>query len=106
MTQEVAEFLFLTALHTSDGADFARLLPSSVDFVLVDYSIPAFSPAFEILREKLQPGAFLFADGWAKSGCWETEEAWRDFKEGLENDAGFLCSTFTFGKVHLIAVRI
>ena len=74
--------------------------------MFVDYGIPAFAPAFEILKTKLSLGGFLFVDGWSRPECWETEVEWRSFKEHLEKEPTFLSGTFPREKEYLIALKL
>jgi len=91
-------------LVTSDGSDFAATLPNAVDFVLVDYPIPAFVPAFPSLRQRMVSGCFLFVDG-GPDGYWE-QDAVRPFRNLLDEDPAFVTSILPMNKEQLIAVRI
>ena len=61
----------LVECYTGEGADFIAadfILPERVDFVFVDFGLPAFAPMFTMLKSRLVPGAFLFhVDGWSES---------------------------------------
>ena len=91
-------------LATCDGIDFVASLPPNIDFVLVDYGIPQFAPAFDDLREQLAPGCLLFFDG-GPQGYWD-EEGVREFRTKLEDDPSFLVSVLPMHKEQLIAVRV
>ena len=69
---EAAGLLHRVTLATCHGTDFVASLPSGIDFVLVDYGIPAFAPAFETLRDKTALGCIIFIDG-GPEGYWESE---------------------------------
>ncbi len=99
-----AGLLHRVTLVTCDGAEFVNSLPDGIDFVLVDYGIPAFAPAFAGLREKIAPGGLIFIDG-GPDGHWESD-AVRGFKTSLEKDPAFLVSILPMQKVHLVAVRV
>ena len=101
---EAAGLIERVTLTTSDGSDFAATLPAAVDFVLVDYPIPAFMPAFPSLRERTAPGCFLFVDG-GPDGYWE-QDAVRPFRTLLDEDPAFVTSILPMNKEQLIAVRV
>lgn len=101
---EAAGLLHRVSLATADGVEFAASLPDGVDFVLVDYGIPAFAPAFAELRERLAPGCIVFVDG-GPAGYWDSD-AVRGFKAALEDDPGFLVAVLPMRKDQLIAVRV
>ena len=101
---EAAGLLHRVTLTTSDGTDFVAALPDGVDFILVDYGIPAFAPAFDILRDTIAPGCFIFVDG-GPEGYWESD-AVRGFKALLEDDPAFVVSILPMHKEQLIAVRV
>lgn len=92
------------SLATSDGTAFAADLPDRIDFVLVDYGIPAFMPAFERLRAKMASDCLLFVDG-GPDGYWESEQA-RGFRRLLEEDPDFIVSVLPMHKEQLIAMRV
>jgi predicted O-methyltransferase YrrM len=92
-------------LSTSDGLDFARAVPNSIDFVFVDYGIPAFAPVFPVLRQKLTSGCLLFVDA-GPPGCWETDDASRAFKESLERSPDYIVTLLPMHKEELLAVRL
>ncbi len=99
-----ADLLHRVTLATCDGAAFATSLPESIDFVLVDYGIPAFAPAWDALRGKTEPGCLIFFDGGPK-GYWESGAA-MGFKALLEDDPAFIVSILPMEKDQLIGVRI
>ena len=99
---EAAGLRHRVTLATSDGTEFAASLPDGVDFVLVDYGIPAFAPAFDVLRSRLAPGCFVFVDG-GPQGYWESDAA-QGFKTLLEDDSAFVVSILPLHKEQLIAV--
>lgn len=101
---EVAGLLHRVTLAACDGIDFIALLPDGIDFVLVDYGIPAFAPAFDALRDKTALGCVIFVDG-GPEGYWESE-AVAGFKALLEDDPAFVVSILPMQKDQLIAVRI
>lgn len=90
-------------LATSDGVDFAATLPFDVDFVLVDYGITAFLPAFTVLRDRLLPGCLIFVDG-GPDDYWESG-AGAPFRQLLAEDPHFLVSILPMHRKQLIAVR-
>lgn len=98
-----AGLLHRVTLATSEGSDFVGSLPDDIDFVLVDYGVPAFTPAFGRLRDRTAPGCFIFVDG-GPAGHWESG-AGRGFKQLLEDDPAFLVSILPMHKDQLIAVR-
>ena len=99
-----AGLLHRVTLTTADGADFAGSLPGAIDFILVDYGVPAFVPAFKVLRDRTANGCLIFIDGGAH-GYWDGDAA-RGFRELLEEDPCFLVSILPMHKDQLIAVRI
>ena len=78
-------------------------MPDGIDFVLVDYGIPAFAPAFSGLRDKIALGCMMFIDG-GLEGYWETG-AGCEFKRQLESDSNFLVSVLLMHKDQLIVLR-
>ena len=101
---EAAGLLHRVTLANCDGTDFVASLPGGIDFVLVDYGIPAFAPAFSALRDKIAVGCIIFVDG-GPEGYWESE-AVAGFKALLEHDSAFVVSILPMQKDQLIAVRI
>ena len=101
---ETAGLLHRVTLATADGADFVPSLPDAVDFVLVDYGILAFASAFDVLRDRIAPGCFIFVDG-GPPGHWESDKV-QGFKVLLEDDPSFLVSILPMHKDQLIAVRV
>ncbi|MDH3685026.1 MAG: class I SAM-dependent methyltransferase [Myxococcales bacterium] len=101
---EAAGLLDRVALTTSEGAAFAKTLPGGVDFVLVDYPIPAFVPAFPALRERIAPGGLCFVDG-GPEGYWDSEGV-LEFRTRLEDDPAFVVTILPMHKDQLIAVRV
>ncbi len=101
---ESVGLLHRVTLATSDGTDFVASLPDGIDFVLVDYGVPAFAPAFDILRDRIAPGCFIFIDG-GPEGYWESGAA-GGFKALLDDDPAFLISILPMHKDQLIAVRV
>lgn len=106
---EAAGLAEAVEFFTCDGVEFAAALPSPLDLVLVDYGIPAFLPALDVVKAKLRPGALLFVDGWGveEEGRWETDPDYRAFRENLGADAGFANWRMELeGKVHLLVVKL
>lgn len=101
---ESAGLLQQVTLATCDGAEFVAALPDGVDFVLVDYGVSGFAPAWEALRGKMTQGCFLFIDG-GPAGYWQSGSV-RTFVEALENDPEFVFSILPMKKDQLIAVRV
>lgn len=102
---EAAGLLHRVTLATSDGADFASSLPDKVDFVLVDYGIPAFAPVFDALREKMAPRCLNFIDG-GPEGYLESDVV-RGFITTLEEDPDYLVTVLPMRrKDQIIAVRV
>ena len=101
---EAAGLLHRVTLATSDGADFVASLPDAINFVFVDYGIPAFAPAFNILRDRIAPGGVVFVDG-GLEGYWESDGV-RGFRALLEEDTSFVVSILPMHKDQLIAVRV
>lgn len=90
-------------LITADGAEFARELPAPADFVLVDYSVDAFLPAFRELRTRTADGCLIFVDG-GPDGYWERGGG-RELKGLLDADPDFLVSVLPMHKDQLLAVK-
>ena len=106
---EAAGLAEVVELSTCDGVEFAEVLPSALDLVLVDYGIPTFLPALDTVKAKLRPGGLLFVDGWGveEDEKWETDPGYRGFKENLEADPGFAVWKMPLeGKVHLLVVKL
>ncbi len=101
---EAVDLLHRVTLATADGSDFVASLPDDIDFILVDYGVPAFAPAFETLRDKIAPDCVIFLDG-GPEGYWESD-AVRGFKTLLEEDPDFLVSILPMHKDQLMAVRV
>jgi predicted O-methyltransferase YrrM len=101
---EAAGLLHRVTLATCEGTDFVASLPDGIDFVLVDYGVPAFASAFEMLRDKTALGCVIFVDG-GLEGHWESKEV-AGFKERLEGDPAFIVSILPMKKDQLIAVRV
>ncbi len=99
-----AGLLHRVTLATFDGVEFVGSLPNAIDFIFVDYGVPAFTPAFEVLRDKTADGCMIFVDG-GPEGYWEGDAA-RGFVELLEEDPCFIVTTLPMHKDQLIAVRI
>jgi predicted O-methyltransferase YrrM len=68
---EAAGLSSRVSLATCEGVAFVESLPAEVDFVLVDYGVPAFAPAFDLLRDRIAPGGLMFVDG-GPEGYWES----------------------------------
>ncbi|MCC7408413.1 MAG: class I SAM-dependent methyltransferase [Phycisphaeraceae bacterium] len=96
----LSDFVTLT---TADGLDFARTLPTGIDFVLVDYGIRPFAPALDILRDRMSPGCLIFIDG-GPGDYWQTPDV-RPFKHRLEADPDFLVTILPMHKDQLLAVK-
>ena len=92
------------SLTVADGSDFVRSLPDGIDLVLVDYGIPAFTPAFAALRDRMAPGCLLFVDG-GPPDYWSTG-AGASFRALLEEDPSFVVSILPMHRDELIAVRV
>ena len=101
---EAAGLMSRVTLTTADGADFVRTLPAGIDFVLVDYPIPAFEKAFPALRDRLSARAMIFVDG-GPAGYWDRDDV-RPFRAALEQDPEFLLMTLPMKKDQLLIVRV
>ena len=66
----------LVECYTGEGDAFITALPERVDFVFVDFGLPAFAPMFTMLESRLVAGAFLFVDGWSKVEQWDQNPDW------------------------------
>lgn len=97
---DLADRVTLTA---SDGQEFAHHLPDGIDFVLVDYGVGAFAPAFDALRPRMAPGCLMFFDGGVE-GYWDFDHI-RPFKDRLEADPDFLVTILPMHKDQLLAVK-
>ncbi len=96
----------LVECYTGAGAAFIAALPECVDFVLVDFGLPAFAPMFAVLENRLVPGAFLFVDGWSKVEPWDQNPHWAAFRSRLDETADYLTYILRLEKSHLIAVKL
>jgi len=101
---ERAGLLHRVTLATADGVEFAEGLPDSLDFVLVDYGLEAFLPAFEHVQRRMAPGCLLFVDG-GPEGYWRTEAAGK-FRALLEGDESFLVLPLPMHKEELLAAYL
>jgi len=99
-----AGLLHRVTLETAEGVEFAARLPTGIDFVLVDYSVRAFAPAFEEVRRRMAPGCLIFFDG-GPEGYWEFEEG-REFRALLERDPSLLVCSLPMHKEELLAVYL
>ena len=99
-----AGLLHRVTLATAEGTDFVESLPEDIDFILVDYGIPAFEPAFDRLRDRIASGCLIFIDG-GPDGYWESEAPQR-FRVLLEDDPSFLVSILPMHKDQLVALRV
>ena len=99
-----AGLLHRVTLSTCDGAEFASSLPNRIDFIFVDYGVPAFTPAFKVLRDRIADGCLIFVDG-GPDGYWDEDGA-KAFVRLLDEDPCFLVSILPMHKDQLIAVRI
>jgi predicted O-methyltransferase YrrM len=96
--------LHRVTLATDEGIEFAAGLPGALDFVLVDYGVEAFAPAFEEVRRRMAPGCLLFVDG-GPEGYWKAE-APRAFRALLEGDPSFLVLGLPMHKEELLAAYL
>ncbi|MCC7263389.1 MAG: class I SAM-dependent methyltransferase [Candidatus Latescibacteria bacterium] len=106
---EAAGLSAVVELFTCDGVEFAASLPSPLDLVLVDYGIPPFLPALDVVKGKLRPGGLIFVDGWGveEEGRWETDPDYRAFRENLDADPSLVWWKMSLeGKVHLLVVKL
>ena len=101
---ERAELLHRVTLVTAEGIEFAARLPEAVDFVLVDYGVEAFAPAFTDVRRRMAPGCLLFVDG-GPEGYWRSGAA-RAFRVLVERDPSFLTLGLPMHKEELLAVYL
>ena len=96
----------LVECYTGEGDAFIAALPECVDFVFVDFGLPAFVPMFTMLESRLVPGAFLFVDGWSKVEQWDQNPAWAAFRSHLDQMFDYLTYILPLEKSHLIAVKL
>ena len=96
----------LVECYTGEGDAFIAALPERVDFVLVDFGLPAFAPMFTMLESRLVAGAFLFVDGWSKVEQWDQNPDWAAFRSRLDERADYLTYILPLEKSHLIAVKL
>ncbi len=96
----------LVECYTGQGDAFIAALPERVDFVFVDFGLPAFTPMFAMLESRLVPGAFLFVDGWSKVEQWDQNPAWAAFRSRLDEMSDYLTYILPLEKSHLIAVKL
>ena len=97
---------YLVECYTGEGDAFIATLPERVDFVFVDFGLPAFAPMFAMLESRLVAGAFLFVDGWSKVEQWDQNPAWAAFRSRLDETADWLTYILPLEKSHLIAVKL
>ena len=96
----------LVECYTGEGDAFIAALPERVDFVFVDFGLPAFAPMFTMLESRLVAGAFLFVDGWSKIEQWDQNPDWAAFRSRLDETADWLTYILSLEKSHLIAVKL
>ena len=96
----------LVECYTGGGDAFIAALPERVDFVFVDFGLPAFAPMFTVLESRLVAGAFLFVDGWSKVEQWDQNPEWAAFRGRLDETADYLTYILPLEKSHLIAVKL
>ena len=96
----------LVECYTGEGDAFIAALPERVDFVFVDFGLPAFAPMFAMLESRLVAGAFLFVDGWSKVEQWDQNPDWAAFRSRLDATSDYLTYILPLEKSHLIAVRL
>ena len=92
--------------YTGEGDAFVATLPERVDFVFVDFGLPAFAPMFAMLESRLERGTFLFVDGWSKVEQWDQNPEWVAFRSRLDETADWLTYILRLEKSHLIAVKL
>jgi predicted O-methyltransferase YrrM len=95
----------IVELHTANGEQFARSLPGTIDFVLVDFGLHTFKTAWPHVKKRMAPGALLFIDGWPTLEEWDAEADWRDFKASIATAPDFSLMMLPLEKCHLLAVR-
>ena len=96
----------LVECYTGEGDAFIAALPERMDFVFVDFGLPAFAPMFTMLESRLVPGAFLFVDGWSKVEQWDQNPDWAAFRSRLDETSAYLTYILPLEKSHLIAVKL
>ena len=96
----------LVECYTGEGDAFIATLPERVDFVFVDFGLPAFAPMFTVLESRLVAGAFLLVDGWSKVEQWDQNPAWAAFRSRLDETYDWLTYILSLEKSHLIAVKL
>ena len=96
----------LVECYTGQGDAFVATLPERVDFVFVDFGLPAFAPLFTVLESRLVCGAFLFVDGWSKVEQWDQNPAWAAFRSRLDETTDYLTYILALEKSHLVAVKL
>ena len=96
----------LVECYTGEGDAFIATLPAHVDFVFVDFGLPAFAPMFAMLESRLVRGALLFVDGWSKVEQWDQNPDWAAFRSRLDATADYLTYILPLEKSHLIAVKL
>ena len=96
----------LVECYTGEGVDFIAALPERVDFVFVDFGLPAFAPMFTMLESRLVRGVFFFVDGWSKVEQWDQNPEWAAFRSRLDETADYLTYILPLEKSHLIAVKL
>ena len=96
----------LVECYTGEGDAFIAALPERVDFVFVDFGLPAFAPMFAMLESRLVSGVFLFVDGWSKVEQWDQNPDWAAFRSRLDETADWLTYILPLEKSHLIAVKL
>ena len=96
----------LVECYTGEGDAFIATLPAHVDFVFVDFGLPAFAPMFTVLESRLVRGALLFVDGWSKVEQWAQNPDWAAFRSRLDETADWLTYILPLEKSHLIAVKL
>ena len=89
----------LVECYTGEGDAFIETLPERVDFVFVDFGLPAFAPMFTMLESRLVSGDFLFVDGWSKVEQWDQNPEWAAFRSRLDETADWLTLHPAAGKV-------
>ena len=89
-----------------EGDAFIAALPERVDFVFVDFGLPAFAPMFTMLESRLVAGAFLLVDGWSKVEQWDQNPDWAAFRSRLDETSDWLTYILSLEKSHLIAVKL
>jgi len=96
----------LVECYTGEGDAFIAALPERVDFVFVDFGLPAFAPMFTTLESRLVAGAFLFVDGWSKVEEWDQNPEWTAFRSHLDETLAYLTYILPLEKSHLVAIKL